>query len=162
MSGFFSRINSCVCPSWLAFSLNNSLRRCLHNPEKILGEFVKPGSTVIDIGCGPGFFSAPMAQMAGPSGTVIAVDLQRKMLDKLMANAGRASLAQRIRTVECRFDDIVVREKADFILTFWMVHEVKDRPGFFRQVADNLGPGSSYLLVEPKIHHEKGVSGDRP
>ncbi len=157
MSGFFSKINACVCPSWLAFSLNNPLRKGLHNPGKILGEFIKPGSIAIDIGCGPGYFTVPMAEMVGPSGKVIAVDLQRKMLDKLMAYAGRASLAQRIQPVECRFDDIVVREKADFILTFWMVHEVKDHANFFRQVADNLKAGSYYLLVEPKMHVTKGI-----
>ncbi len=152
MSGFLAKVNSCVCPSWLAFSLRNPLRRRLHNPKKILGAFIKPGALVIDIGCGPGFFTVPMTEMVGSSGAVIAVDLQRKMLDKLMAYARRASVAQRIRPVECGVDDIGVREKADFILSFWMVHEVKDRPNFFRQVADNLKSGAYYLLVEPKVH----------
>jgi ubiquinone/menaquinone biosynthesis C-methylase UbiE len=41
--------------------------------------------TVLDLGCGPGFFSIAMAQMTGASGRVIAVDLQSGMLQKLNA-----------------------------------------------------------------------------
>ena len=70
-----------VCPSWLAFVLNNPLRKLLQNPEKILKGLVQEGQTAVDLGCGPGFFTLPLARMVGESGRVIAVDLQSKMLD---------------------------------------------------------------------------------
>jgi ubiquinone/menaquinone biosynthesis C-methylase UbiE len=38
--------------------------------------------TVLDIGCGPGFFTIDMARMVGDSGRVIAADLQAAMLQK--------------------------------------------------------------------------------
>jgi 2-polyprenyl-3-methyl-5-hydroxy-6-metoxy-1,4-benzoquinol methylase len=61
-----------VCPWWLAwFSINNPVRRLAHNPEKIVGPYVKAGTTVLDVGCGVGWFSIPMAGMVGDQGQVI-------------------------------------------------------------------------------------------
>ncbi len=39
--------------------------------------------TIIDIGCGPGFFIEAFAEMTGSKGKVIAADLQEKMLEKV-------------------------------------------------------------------------------
>ena len=38
------------------------------------------------------------------------------------------------------------------MLTFWMVHEVKDIPRFFGQVAAVLKSGGKVLYVEPRMH----------
>jgi hypothetical protein len=40
----------------------------------------------------------------------------------------------------------------DFILAVWMVHEVPDSGGFFRQARSCLKPGGKMLVVEPKLH----------
>jgi hypothetical protein len=45
-----------------------------------------------------------------------------------------------------------IDEKVDFILTFYMVHEVKDQPDFFNQLLSNLNPGGKILIAEPKFH----------
>ncbi len=145
-------MNRHTCPSWFSFTLDNFLRKRFHDPVAILHDFIRPGSTVMDIGCGPGYFTIPMAQMAGETGTVIAVDLQRKMLDRMLARADRLGLRDRIKEIQCMPDDIMVRDKADFILTFWMVHEVRDTGLFFKQIASTMKKGSRYLLVEPKLH----------
>jgi len=63
-----------VCPVERAGRLNNRIRRWLQNPQKIVRPYVKEGITVLDMGCGPGFFSIDMAQMVGKSRRVIAVD----------------------------------------------------------------------------------------
>ena len=41
-----------VCPWWMGYFIDNPLRRLLHNPEKTPGGHVKPGMTVMDVGCG--------------------------------------------------------------------------------------------------------------
>jgi ubiquinone/menaquinone biosynthesis C-methylase UbiE len=69
-----------VCPHRAAFILDNWIRRLFQNPVKIVGEYVKEGDTVIDFGCGPGFFSIPLARLVGEKGKVFAVDLQEEML----------------------------------------------------------------------------------
>ena len=65
-----------VCPVEIAGHLDNRIRRWVQNPQKILEPYVEEGMVVLDIGCGPGFFSIDMAKMVGRSGRVIAADLQ--------------------------------------------------------------------------------------
>ena len=49
-----------VCPWRHAYLFDNWLRRLLHNPKKMLGAHVRPGMTVMDVGCGMGVFSIGM------------------------------------------------------------------------------------------------------
>jgi len=56
----------------------------------MLRDYVKPGSKVLDFGCGLGFLSIAMAKMVGEGGLVIAADLQDVMLQGLMKRARRA------------------------------------------------------------------------
>jgi len=75
--------NKRVCPVEHAGSLDNIFRKWLHNPDKLLKNYVKDGITALDVGCGPGLFSIEMAAMVGKNGRVIAADLQEGMLKKL-------------------------------------------------------------------------------
>jgi len=77
------RTNNHVCPWWLCYSFDNPLRRLFHDPERLLGPYVKLGMTVADIGCGMGYFTLGLARLTGPEGKVIAVDLQERMLAAL-------------------------------------------------------------------------------
>ena len=75
--------NKRVCPVENARGLDNIFRKWIHNPNKILGEYVNEGMVVLDVGCGPGLYSVEMAKMVGKSGKVIAADLQEGMLKRL-------------------------------------------------------------------------------
>jgi cyclopropane fatty-acyl-phospholipid synthase-like methyltransferase len=108
--------------------------------------------TVADIGCGKGYFSVAMAGMVGRDGKVLSIDVQEKMLEFLRRRAVRAGVADRITTVLAASDDIKVTGPVDFVLAFWMVHEVKDIPRFFEQVAAVLKPGAKMLYTEPWMH----------
>lgn len=141
-----------VCPVAHAHWLNNPLRRLLHKPEKIFDGLVSEGQTAIDIGCGPGYFSLGLARMVGDSGRVIAVDLQPEMLEMVKRNAAKVGLQTRIETRVCSADSLSLDMKADFVLAFWMAHEVKDQSAFFSQVVPLLKPEAKFLLVEPVFH----------
>ncbi len=142
----------CVCPWWLAYSFDNPLRRFLHDPQALLGPFVKEGMTVADIGCGLGYFSIAMAKMVGDKGAVIAVDLQQGMLDRMRKRAEKAGVASRIRSVLAAKDDIGIKGPVDFALAFWMVHEVPDIPRFLTRVSSILKETGEFLIAEPKMH----------
>jgi len=146
------RMNNHVCPWWLCYSFDNPLRRLFHDPERLLGPYVKSGMNVADIGCGMGYFTLGLARLAGPEGKVIAVDLQERMLAALESRARRAGLAERIVLHRCRPDSLGVDGPADFVLAFWMAHEVPDKPRFFREIFTLLKAEGRLLLVEPKIH----------
>lgn len=142
-----------VCPVELANSLDNKIRRWLQNPIKILNPYVNPGMTVTDIGCGPGFFSVEMAKLVGEDGRVFAVDLQEGMLLKIKNKIAGTPLEKIIQTVKCEADEINLKEKADFILLFYMVHEVPDKDKFFKTLQTLLKDTGEILIVEPKLFH---------
>lgn len=141
-----------VCPASHGKWLATPLRKLFHNPDKILSPFVNRGDTVVDLGCGPGYFTIPMARLVGDDGCVIAVDLQQGMLDLLNANAARENLSARIRPHLSSEDSIGVTEPADFVLAFYMVHEVPDAKSFISEIRGFMKPGGRFLLVEPKFH----------
>ena len=147
-----------VCPWWsVPFTINTPLRRLLHDPQKIVGPYVRPGMTVMDVGCGVGWFSIPMARMVGDHGKVIAVDLQQQMLDMLRRRAEKAGVAARIELHKCEQDRLGIDAEADFALAFAMLHEVPDQRRLLGEIHDCLKPGGKLLLAEPPIH----VSGKR-
>lgn len=141
-----------VCPWWLVYTFDNPLRRLVHDPSALLAGLVREGMTVADIGCGRGYFSIALARMVGDGGAVIAVDVQQKMLDMMMKRAHRAGVAQRIRPVLAAPDDIGVRGPVDFVLAFWMAHEVENAGPFFAQAFSALKAQGKMLVAEPKMH----------
>jgi ubiquinone/menaquinone biosynthesis C-methylase UbiE len=99
-----------------------------------------------------GYFSRGMARIVGDAGRVIAVDLQQEMLDITRKRAKRDDVAHRILLRKVEQGNIGVTEQADFVLAFWMVHEVNDTKAFFSQVFSILKPTGTLLLAEPKMH----------
>jgi ubiquinone/menaquinone biosynthesis C-methylase UbiE len=144
-----------VCPVEIAGSLDNRFRRLLQNPRKILGPYIEEGMTVLDLGCGPGFFSIEIAQMVGKSGLVIASDLQEGMLQKLKDKIKGTGLEKRITLHKCQKDRIDVSENVDFVLAFYMVHEVQNQEEFFIEIESLLKPNGQVLIVEPPFHVSK-------
>jgi len=144
-----------VCPVWVGYLLASSLRKLLQNPNKILEPYVNEAMTVADIGCAMGFFSLPLAEMVGPNGKVICVDLQKKMVRSLEKRAQKAGLFGRIETLICHDDSLGlddIEEKIDFALASAVVHEVPDTAGFFSEIHKAMKPASRLLVIEPKGH----------
>ena len=144
-----------VCPRWLCFTFDNPLRKIVHDPIAILSPYIQQGDTAIDIGPGMGYFTIPLAELVGSKGSVIAIDIQQKMLRALMARAHKKGLSDRIKTHLAGPDSIGFNEKADFILAFWMMHEVPDQHRFLSEIRNLMKPEGLFLLVEPLIHVSK-------
>jgi ubiquinone/menaquinone biosynthesis C-methylase UbiE len=141
-----------VCPWWLCFTFDNPIRKIIHDPVKILSPYVHQDDTVIDIGPGMGYFSIPMAELVGSTGRVIAIDIQQKMLSALLNRAQKKGVADRIKTHLAKPDSLCFHDKADFVLAFWMVHEVPDQRRFLSEIGDLMKPDGLFLLVEPLLH----------
>lgn len=149
--------NRRVCPVERAGSLDNRIRRWLQDPQKILRPYIKKGMTVLDIGCGPGFFSIDMLQLVGESGRVIASDLQEGMLQKLRNKIQGTELEERLTLHRCEENKIGVSERVDFVLVFYMLHEVPNPEEFLNEIGSLLKPNGQVLIVEPPFHVSKSA-----
>jgi len=146
-----------VCPVERAGSLDNVFRRWLQNPWKILSPYVKEGMTVLDFGCGPGYFTIDIAQMVGKSGRVIAVDLQEGMLQRLRHKIRETKIEERITLRRCQENKIGFSEKVDFALAFYVIHEIPNQGEFFKELFSILKPSGQALVVEPPFHVSKSA-----
>ena len=144
-----------ICPVESAGGLDNSIRRFLQNPRKILNPYIKKGMTVLDLGCGPGFFSIEIAKLLNDSGKVVAADLQDGMLNKVRLKIKGTKLEQRIILHKCHEESINVTDKVDFVLAFYMVHEVPNQDKLFRELKSILKPSGIIYIIEPKFHVSK-------
>lgn len=144
-----------VCPWWLGYWLVNPLRRLIENPDALFGPLVREGMVVVEPGCGMGFFTLSLARLAGPSGRIIAVDLQPRMLAGLRRRARRKRLADRIEARLATSSDLGLSDLAgvaDLVVAIHVIHEVPDAAGFLGQLRGVLREGGRLLIVEPPGH----------
>ena len=141
-----------TCPWWFGYTFDNPLRRMVHDPRGILRGLVREGDTAVDIGCGLGYFSLALAEMVGPRGTVIALDLQPEMVRRARRRAAKGGVAGRIDFRICAVDRLGLDVPVDFALAFWMLHEVTDPGALLREVRASLRPSGRLHIVEPKGH----------
>jgi SAM-dependent methyltransferase len=145
-----------VCPWWLGYILASPIRRLLQgDPEKILEPYVREGMTVLEPGPGMGFFTLPLARRVGPTGRVVAVDIQPKMIASLKRRVERAGLLDRVDARVVAPDTMGLTGLAgavDFTLAFALVHELPGVEPFFAEIARASKPGASLLFAEPAGH----------
>jgi len=144
-----------VCPWWVGYLLASPLRRLMHDPAGILAPYVREGMTVLEPGPGMGFFTLELARRVAPSGCVVAVDIQPKMLDRLKQRAAHAGLLARLDIRLAQPDSmglVGVPGTVDFVLAFAMVHEMPSASSFFHQAAQAMKPGAQLLFAEPAGH----------
>jgi ubiquinone/menaquinone biosynthesis C-methylase UbiE len=64
--------------------MGSKLRQWLADPVKTLqGADIQPGQTVLEVGCGTGFFTIPAAQMIGDQGCLVAMDVSSGFIEQV-------------------------------------------------------------------------------
>jgi len=147
---------SCVCPWWLMYVFNRRVRALLQPTAPVVASLVGPGASCLDVGCGMGYFTVRLAQLVGPTGHITAVDIQPRMLEGAARWARREGVTDHISFRLSRDPQWVLPEHYDFILAFWMLHEVPDRKGLLDTLRRVLKRGGQCLLVEPRLHVGEG------
>lgn len=145
-----------ICPVEKAGMLDSFFRRIIQNPKRIVKPYVKEGITAMDLGCGPGFFTIEMARILQKSGKVIAVDIQEGMLDLLAAKIKGTHYQNIVTLHRADSDSLCFSGKVDFILAFYVIHEI-NRKNLFSELKAILNPEGKMLIVEPNFHISKKV-----
>ncbi len=144
-----------ICPWWLGYVLASPLRRWVQDPAAIVGPYVREGMTVLEPGPGMGFFTVELARRVGPTGRVIAVDVQPRMIAGLKRRLAKAGLAERVDARLAQDDSMGLKDLAaavDFTLAMAVVHEMPSAGRLFAEAAAAMRPGATLLLAEPAGH----------
>ena len=122
------------------------------NPHS-LGRIEK-GATVLDLGCGAGTDLLIAAQMAGPSGRVIGVDMTPSMLARARASADRMGLAN-VELHESLIESLpVADESIDVVISNGVIDLVPDKDAVFAEIDRVLQPGGRLQIADVVIHTE--------
>jgi ubiquinone/menaquinone biosynthesis C-methylase UbiE len=109
---------------------------------------IQPGHTVCDMGCGNGFYSLRIAKLVGERGRVIAVDIQREMLELLKDGAA----AERITNIEPVLGTVVDPKlpaaSVDLMLLVDVYHEFSHPEQMLAAIRNSLKPDGRLALVE--------------
>ncbi len=125
-------------------------------PDAILDRLtLRPAATVADIGCGPGFFTLPLAARV-PQGTVYAIDVAQQMLDMVAERATAAGIGN-IQTLLVGDSAIDLPSASlDGALLALVYHEFPDRVAYLRQLAALVRPGSWLALLDWDVRQNPG------
>jgi 2-polyprenyl-3-methyl-5-hydroxy-6-metoxy-1,4-benzoquinol methylase len=144
-----------VLSRWIDYIVSTPLRRFLQNPRRVVGGYVKSGMTVLDVGCGKGYFCLGMAKMVGPNGRVFCVDVREDAIQSLKTRADNIKLSKRIDARMCSQDNLGINDligQVDFALAFYVVHHAQNASQFMAQLNTALKAGGKFLIVEPRHH----------
>lgn len=117
------------------------------DPENLLLSLgATAGMTVLDLCCGDGYFTAPLAKIV--DGRVYALDLDPEMIEMAQEEAARQGVSVlNWLTADARDVAELVPEQVDFVLMANTFHGVPDQPGLVQAVAKTLRPGGLFAIV---------------
>ena len=74
------------------------------------------------------------------------------MIQRAKQRAERQGIAAQIDFRLCKPDHLGIKVPVDFVLAFWVVHEVEDPENLLTEVKSFLQPQGHLFIVEPKGH----------
>ncbi len=124
--------------------------------EVIASMEIVPGSTVVDLGAGTGYFLQHLSAAVGAEGKVIALDVEPDMVRYMKERAAR----ERLTNVEARVvpgdDPSLAPAEAARVLVVDTWHHLGDRTAYARKLASALAPGGKLVIVDFTLESPRG------
>lgn len=132
-------------------------RDAWQRPDEVVALLsLKPGMTVADVGAGTGYFVGRLSAAVGPTGKVIATDVEPNMVRYLEERAKRDGWTN-VRAVQSApADPTLAAATADRILIVDVWHHLADRVAYARKLAAALRPGGTIAIVDFTLDAERG------
>lgn len=126
-----------------------------HPNQTLLAVGLRRGMRFADLGCGYGTFSIPAAQIVGKRGSVYAIDIDRKLVEKVRKDARELKL----KNLHASIGDILTfdeklgipRESLDFVLLANIIHGTRGKVRLLKTLRRILRPSGSIAIINWKL-----------
>lgn len=147
---FASRRRSIPCPTWLSWLVekDNPFSKIHRAATIIENSDIREGMSVLDAGCGPGRVTIPVAKAVGPTGKVVAMDIQAGMLSKVQQKAEMKKLTN-IKFLHAGVGDKrLEHSQFDRALMVTVLGEIPDPKTALEEIFYSLKPGGILSVTE--------------
>jgi arsenite methyltransferase len=115
---------------------------------------VQPGEVVVDLGCGAGTDLLVAAQMTGPAGRAIGIDMTPAMLARARESAAAMGLAN-VELHEALIEVLPLADSSvDVVISNGVIDLVPDKDAVLDEIDRVLRPGGRVQLADVIVHHE--------
>ncbi len=133
---------------------NNPRREAWEQSSKFLAALkLKPGDSVADVGCGPGFYTFAFAKQVGAEGHVYALDINEVHV-KYLRDLARRSGLKNVEVSSSALDNIGLKTQVDLVWTCSLYHIMyvlaseDELTGFLGSIKKALKPGGRFVVVD--------------
>jgi len=145
----FRRWIQVPAPAFLGYILSSRFRQRLQPPYKVLRRSgIREGMQVLDLGCGSGALSLPLAEAVGDAGLVVALDLQWDMLRQLTARMSPVDFTRILPVQASAYALPLADESLDACVMSSSLQEIPDRQRALQEVRRALKPGGILAVTE--------------
>ena len=128
---------------------NRAERDAEERPELLMNALEIPrGATVADLGSGTGYFTWRLAQEVGPTGKVLAIDVQQSMLDLTKAAVTEHKLNNVEYALATDKDPRLPEKALDLVFIAYAYHEFAEPEAIMAAVRRSLKPGGRVVILE--------------
>jgi SAM-dependent methyltransferase len=136
-------------PSENATFFNRPTRDAEERPDLLMPALEIPrGGTVADLGSGTGYFTWRLAEQVGPTGKVLAIDVQQRMLDLTKEAVAQHKLSNVEYILATEKDPRLPAGALDLVFIAYAYHEFADPPAIMAAVKRSLKPGGRVVILE--------------
>ena len=119
------------------------------------------GETVLDLGCGAGTDLLIAAQMVGPDGRAIGIDITPSMVDRTRQSAAQMGLTN-VEVHQGPIEQLPLPdESVDVVISNGVIDLVPDKDAVFSEIKRVLKPGGRVQLADVVIHREVSEEAKR-